>query len=125
MVELSPQTPYIYNNRGLVYKDLRQFDNAMADFSKAIELQPDNSIYANRGDIYIAINEYEKAVEEYSIAISKDSKNWVYYYTRGNGYTRLNKKAEAIADYETALSLTNDAAWKGQINLILMKMKQN
>jgi tetratricopeptide (TPR) repeat protein len=57
----------IYNNRGLFYAKLKEYDKAIADFDKVIEI---NSDYANtyfyRGLVYTILKEYSKSSKDYS-----------------------------------------------------------
>ena len=44
-VQLNPDDPIYYYNRGLQYEELGSLSSALADFNKAIELNPDDSDY--------------------------------------------------------------------------------
>jgi tetratricopeptide (TPR) repeat protein len=47
------QASAAYNNRGLHYQNKRDYDQAIADFNRAIALDPkDANAYSNRGNIY-------------------------------------------------------------------------
>ena len=67
----SPHECNILSDRGVAYLHINQKENCLADFNRAIELQPDYGYrYASRafarnnfGDIDGAIVDYEKAVE--------------------------------------------------------------
>jgi tetratricopeptide (TPR) repeat protein len=49
-VELKPDLPVAYNNRGLVKRAVGNLEGALSDFDKAIELKPDfGPAYSNRG----------------------------------------------------------------------------
>ena len=42
-----------FNNRGYIYKKINDFEKALSDFSKAIELKPDYAdTYNNLGNLY-------------------------------------------------------------------------
>ncbi len=48
-IELAPNWAYPYNNRGVAYFNLGQWEKAKADWDKAIELKPDYKLaIANR-----------------------------------------------------------------------------
>ena len=60
----------VYNNRGNVYLNLGEIDNAIGDFNKAIELVPYYADpYYNRGTAYLDLNEIDKAIEDLNTAI--------------------------------------------------------
>ena len=54
-----------YSNRGEVYRKKRAYDQALSDFSKAIELNPGYAeAYYNRGIAYYFKKEYDKSWED-------------------------------------------------------------
>ena len=60
-----------YCNRGYIYLQMNQYQKALDDYNKAIELDPNNSTaYHNRGYIYNELKEYQKAIDECSKALS-------------------------------------------------------
>ena len=78
-IEIDPNSNN-YNNRGVVYNNLREYQKAMpssrcapADFSKTIELNP-NPIYSYyyRGLAYFYLKEYEKAIPDLTNALKFD-----------------------------------------------------
>ena len=59
-----------YNNRGLAYERLRQFDKAFQDFNSAIESDPNwGTWYVNRGLIYESRGDLPKALADFDKAI--------------------------------------------------------
>src|SRR5262249_44383457 len=54
-----------FYNRGLCYRDLKDYDKAIQDFSAAIRLDSKNpAIFTDRGIAYIAKGDYDKAIED-------------------------------------------------------------
>jgi tetratricopeptide (TPR) repeat protein len=54
-----------YNNRGKAYYHKGQYDQAISDFTKALEINPrDDRAYYNRGFIYYLKKEYDKSWED-------------------------------------------------------------
>jgi len=52
-----------YNGRGLVWDRFTRFEEAISDFSKAIEIDPKNSVYLhNRGCCYRNLGDLKKSV---------------------------------------------------------------
>ncbi|MEN2370608.1 tetratricopeptide repeat protein, partial [Leuconostoc lactis] len=84
---------------------------AIADYSKAIELQPDYaSAYYNRGTSFFALKDYEKAIADYSKAIELQPDYASAYNNRGNSFSALKDYEKAIADYSKAIELQPDDA---------------
>ncbi|MFC2060313.1 tetratricopeptide repeat protein [Chloroflexota bacterium] len=52
--------------------------------------------------------QYDEAISEFGKAIELDPNRTKAYYNRGLTYALLGKKAEAIADFEKFITLTNN-----------------
>lgn len=51
-----------YNNRGLAYSAKGRYDEAVADFTKAVEIDPRSGLgYAGRAIAYYSLRDYGKA----------------------------------------------------------------
>ena len=60
----------------MAYHAKREFENAIADYSKAIELKPnDFSSYNNRGAAYEDLNLMEQAIADYQKATELEPEN--------------------------------------------------
>lgn len=96
----------VYVNRGSAYYDLNQFDKAIADYDKAIGLDPGGTAaYNDRGIAYAEIKQYDKALADYAKAISLDPKDGTEYNNRGVVYLWLDKCEKTRADLEKAIQL--------------------
>jgi len=99
-------TAGIYNNRGVVYKKLGQYTQAMSDYNSAIELNPKLAeAYTNRGVAYYDLGQYTQAISDYTKAIEVNPKYAEAYNNRGNAYTNLGQLNQAISDYNSAIEL--------------------
>ena len=59
--------------RGLAYRKIGQNDNAIADFTCAINIEPTNAwSYYNRGSAYFNKADYPRAVEDFTKAAELD-----------------------------------------------------
>ena len=75
----------------------RTMGQSNTDYSKAIEIDPKNSIfYYNRGFAYYNLGQWENAIADYSKAIEIDPNNAKAYSDREIAYRKLqnNKKDE-------------------------------
>jgi len=53
-ITLAPSNANTYNNRGLAYANLQQYQQAIRDYTQAIKLDPaDAKAYTNRGEAYL------------------------------------------------------------------------
>lgn len=96
----------IYFFRGTVHNHLRKYDQAVADLSKAIQLNSDNaSAYNNRGSAYSDLNQYDQAIADSTKAIQLDPKEPIYYANRAINYLFLNEYDLAIADSTKAIQI--------------------
>jgi tetratricopeptide (TPR) repeat protein len=101
-------------NRGAAYGGLRQYDKAIADYSKAIELDPKfAAAWYNRGAAYVGLRQYDKAIADYSKAIELDPNGAVYWNNRGLAHHELHQYDKATADWSKAIELDPKlaAAW--------------
>ena len=113
-------TAEYYNNRGLVCADRQDYQRAIADFSKAIELNPQFAqAYNNRAMAYTLQGDFEKALPDFSKMIEFNPKSAQAYCNRGVVYYHLgliayelpnlfrakNYFEKATHDYETAIAL--------------------
>ncbi|MFH0768511.1 MAG: tetratricopeptide repeat protein [Chloroflexota bacterium] len=98
-----------YNEQGLVNHKHGEYDASIANFTKAIKLDPKSTVfYLNRGLAYVERGEYNKAIVDYTQAITVDPNCIEAYYDRAVVYKLLGRKAEAIADFERIIKLQSD-----------------
>lgn len=95
-----------YYNRGKQYAKDGQFDSALSDFNKALELNPnDYVVYYNRGLVYQNKENLDKAVADYSKCIEINP-NYIYAYNnRGLIYDTRREYDKALVDYNKAIQL--------------------
>ncbi|WP_180274613.1 serine protease [Tychonema bourrellyi] len=104
-IEIQPH-PYPYNNRGSVYSDKGDKDNAFKDFNEAIKLDPKFAYaYNNRGSLYSDKGDYDNALKDYNEAIKLDPKNAKAYNNRGNLYADKGDYDNALKDLNEAIKL--------------------
>lgn len=114
VIEYSPNTSLPYNNRANYYRDLKQFDKALADYSQAIVMKAGHGTYNSRAKLYFTKGENQKALEDYNKAIELNP-TAEYFVNRGAVYANLNQLDLALNDLNKGLQM--DPKWKvGYLN---------
>lgn len=103
-----------YNFRGMVYADLQDYPAALADYTRAIELDPQYAeAYYNRGVTHAKLNDYAAARADYTNAIELDPQYAEAYNNRGTTYANQEDYSAALADFTKATEIDskNVNAW--------------
>lgn len=120
-----------YFGRGNAYNETGQYDLAIADYSQAIQLNPNYvEAFDNRGQTYYDKAQYDLAIADYNQAIRIKPDFADAYTNRGVAYVGEGQLDLAIADYNTAIRLQPNNATeledrglayssKGQFNLTM------
>jgi tetratricopeptide (TPR) repeat protein len=96
----------IYFMNGLAYTNLEEYEKALENYGRAIELDPEDTVaYINRGVTFAGLKEYERALEDFGRAIELDPKDAGAYNNRGLAYADLKEYERALEDYERAIQL--------------------
>ncbi len=108
-LELKPDFPEAYNNRGSVYADAGDFDRAIKDHNTAIELKSDYAeAYNNRGIVYFHKRDFDRAIQDYRKAIALKSDYASAYNNLGAVYSKRGEYERAIQHYNTVIKLKLD-----------------
>jgi tetratricopeptide (TPR) repeat protein len=112
----------IYFNRGNAYVMLDRYKEAIEDYDKAIDINPNAEaaiVYFNRGNAYDNLREHDKAIADYTIAISLEPDNPYYYFMRGAVYgLDLDQTELALEDLNRACVLGYDDGCARYIELL-------
>ena len=69
-METNPSHKEAHNNKGIALEDLEKYEEAIAEFDRAIELEPrDENTYNNKGNALRELGRYEEAIAEYDKAL--------------------------------------------------------
>jgi tetratricopeptide (TPR) repeat protein len=95
----------LLHNRGVSLAMAGEYDKALADFDRVLELRPNyGKEYFNRGEVYYAKGDLNKAITEYGQAIRYGYTDSVVYTRRGTTYFRQADIRRALADYNQAIA---------------------
>ncbi len=101
-----------YRDQAQAKSERGDLDGAIADFTKAIELDPDHArTYARRGDARKGKGDLDGAIADYTQAIEKDPSLFWGYYDRARARMERGDLDDAIADFTRALDLDPTYAW--------------
>lgn len=93
-----------YGKRGTEFGKKGQFDKALSDFNKAIEINPrDPRSYNNRGITYNIMHQFDKAISDFNKAIEINPRNARAYSNRGVAYKNKGRYDKAISDFTLAI----------------------
>lgn len=111
-IKLYPDNQFVLVNRGNIYNDrLRDYEKAIADYNKTIELNPKFSWpYLNRAIAYGRLKRWEEAIVDYGRAIELDANYASAYNGRAWSYCHIGKFEEALTDANKALELKPNEA---------------
>ena len=92
---------------GQKYLTELNYTEAVASFTEAIRLDPDNiQAYMGRAEAYLALGEYEKALEDYRVVSQKTEEmpytRAISYMGQAEVYEKIDKQDRALADYGLA-----------------------
>ena len=95
-----------YFRRGYACYDLGLYDLAIANYDKAIQLEPNNAkAYNNRGNAKAALDQHFAAISDYDKAIKRKPDYANAYNNRGAAKAALDQYFAAISDYNKSIQL--------------------
>ena len=95
-----------YYSRGIAYQLKGDLEAAIADYAKAIALNPKDALaYNNRAVANVQKGDLDAAIADYNKAIALNPKDALAYRNRGNAYFHKHDLDAAIADYNKAIAL--------------------
>ncbi len=94
---------------GLTHKDRNQHKEAIAQYTKALEINPEHiDAYTNRSLSYSALKEFSLALRDLDAAIDIAPNDIMVRYYKGITFVKMKRYAEAIEIFEAAQPLSTD-----------------
>ena len=103
---------------GKISFNSKKYINAIEDFNKAIELEPNKIYYYCRGSSYFYLEIYDKAIEDFNKAIKLYSNDSQPFFEKAFFYLDIKNYKNAIINFDEAIELDSNNAffynYKGQ-----------
>lgn len=107
----TPDLAEAYRNRGVAYQFKRDLEHAIADYDRAIEVEPDNPRgFYGRGVAFSKRKENARAIAEFSRAVAIDPHYTEALAQRAAAYVEVGNYAKAIADHDQLIAMHPDNA---------------
>ncbi|HEY8561074.1 MAG TPA: TonB family protein [Pyrinomonadaceae bacterium] len=95
-----------YQNRANANFVIGEYDSAITDYNKAIELNPkEPDVFFSRGLAYFNKQSYTPAIADFDKVIELDPKEAMAYFKRGNALEKTGSFERALTDYRKAVEL--------------------
>ncbi len=102
----NPDLPEVHLIAGLVKANVGLYEQAVADFQRVIELQPNNGdAYRRLGIVYGNTNQLEEAVAAFRRAIAVQPQNFRNYRELGSFYMDRDDYAQAVPPFKRMIEL--------------------
>ncbi len=107
--ELNPLSAEYFLYKGLAEIELQRYDQAIKDFTIAIELDPSFSDQAHyfRGLTRYFKEEYRSAIDDLTVAIRMNP-DFISFYQRGKANLMLKEYRRSLQDFDIAIRLKED-----------------
>ena len=98
----------LYYNRGWEYDEKREYQRAIRDYDRAIQINAKPNYFTNRGLAYASLENFDRAIEDYDEAISMDPEHETAWNNRGVAYEKKGQLARALKDFDKAIDIKPD-----------------
>jgi ppGpp synthetase/RelA/SpoT-type nucleotidyltranferase len=108
LILISPNQ-HLYNHRGLVNLSLCRYNEALQDFSTAIEMNPrDIRVYTNRGLAYRMLKDYDSALANFNESLKLNPICTDAFYGRALTYYDMGNIKLALEDCDRAIAINDN-----------------
>lgn len=105
-IEANEKNARAFNARGVAYFELKDYTNALLDYERAAQLQPEwYQPYFNRARLRVEQHDWEGALKDFSEAVSRQPDSSEVYANRGMVLYQLQRLPEAGHDFDKAIQL--------------------
>ena len=105
-LSLYPESSITYNERANAYVDSKQYEKALSDYNKSIELDPKIALaYHCRGEMFLSLGKARQALIDFDSACQLEPNDPLYLVGRADAFFALNKLDKALADCNLSLDI--------------------
>ena len=123
--EVVPTDASSYDLRGVAHFHAFEFRAAMEDFSRAIELDPENvTALFHRGVVRVVRGRYDDAIQDFDRVIQLDPRHAAAYYNRGRLRYWKGDIEGAIADFEKAQALDPQLGRELNLSSVIAQLRR-
>ena len=118
--------PQEYNYLGLAYYQLGNYEKSVAAFKKGCSAKETNKkiLYFNMGNSYFAMEKWGEALEAYAMASVADPAYAAPVLNKAGTEIKLDKLAEAAADYKRFLVLKPEDEQRPQVEKLISLIEE-
>lgn len=117
-IKLHPENAELVRNRGYLYTMASKYDEAIADYDKAIKMRPTETQWLlDRAQVYDSMEKPKEALQDMDKAIEMAPQNYLFYAQRADFYRDHGNLRNALVDYNKAISLDSEGSarlWRGK-----------
>ncbi len=127
-IGLYPDNPRGHIMRGTAYALKGNYDQAIIDLSKGIELDPfyDLEVYSTRGNAFVNAGRFEEGIADFTHALYLRDGDKTAYKARGTAYAVAGQYANALKDFLKAAKLDpSDASTHIELGKVYMHLGDN
>jgi tetratricopeptide (TPR) repeat protein len=112
---LAPYAPEVLDNMGLLLTSRQQYDEALADLARALQIDPGDSFaHRNLANLYSDLGRREEAEQEFKAALNASLLDFQTRDDLGQLYLDEGRLQEAEGQFRESLALRpSPAAWLG------------
>lgn len=112
VLEKEPNSAYVHAFRGWAHKQAKNYESALKDYGRAIELAPNQCAWRNnRALIWIEKKDYDKAIADYDESIRIFPQYGLAYRNRAGCRIKKKEYAKAKEDLEKSIEIAPEVPY--------------
>jgi putative GTP pyrophosphokinase len=108
ILELNPDDAIrslIYKHRGMAHFAQSQYQDAINDFTSALELDQSYKTAYYRGVVHSVLKQYDQAIDDFSLSLNINPFQAFCLFRRGQAYYHIGDYPQALSECESSLAM--------------------